>query len=146
MKIFVLFPAIHEWSEIPTSSRCLSWFYFLLATYCLTITLCGKHLVPSVLLNKLENRNGENRKIFMISLKGQICSLLGSWNTGGIFWHGDFIHFSWRCCFLIRPDVHCILHVSKSTCQQDSFWYQQQEVWNTPKEWRLGKPDTEERQ
>lgn len=122
VKIFVHFPAICGSSEIPTFSRCPRCFCFQLATYCLTITCCGKHLVHSVSLNKLESRNADNRKMFMISVKGQIQSLLGGWNTGGIFWHRDFTHFSWRCCFLIRPDMHCILHVSKSACQQDSFW------------------------
>lgn len=46
--------------------------------YLLPITCCGKHLVPSVSLNKLGSKNAENRKMFMISVKGQIRSLLGS--------------------------------------------------------------------
>ena len=85
VKIFEHFPAqnICGWSEIPAFSRCSRCFYFQLASYCLTITCCGKHSVPSALLNKLESRNVENRKMFMISVKGQICSLLGSWNSGG---------------------------------------------------------------
>lgn len=63
---FVCFPAICGWSKIHASSRCPRCFYFQLATYCLAITCCGKHLFPSRLLNKSESRNAENRKVFDI--------------------------------------------------------------------------------
>lgn len=46
----------------------------------------------------------------------------------------------------LRPDTHCIVHVSKNACQQGSPRWRQQDVWNTAKEWELGEPGAAEQQ
>lgn len=74
-------------------------YYFLLATCCLTVTCCGKHWIPPVFLNKSEIGSTKNRKIFMRSVEEQICSLRGSWDVGGKFWHTT----QWFCpLFLVE--------------------------------------------